>query len=161
LLDKLQAVEDDEGQPREHRDVEILRSLPGVGRLVAATVLAEASGPLAERDYHALRAYAGIAPVTKQSDKRRLVVMRYACNGRLRHALYHWARVAAIHDPMTKSYYAALRKRGHSYARALRSVADRLLRVLMAMLRNGSLFDTTCVGRSLRPDGPQQVASAS
>jgi transposase len=91
-----------------------------VGRVVAATVLAEASGPLAERDYHALRTHAGIAPVTKQSGKRRSVVMRYACNGRLRYALYHWARVAATCDPASKTYYAALRQRGHSYARALR-----------------------------------------
>ncbi len=160
LLDKLQAAED-EGQSREHRDVEILRSLPGVGRVVAATVLAEAAQALAERDYHALRAHAGIAPVTKQSGKRRTIVMRYACNGRLRHALYHWARVAAICDPGTKSYYAALRKRGHSYARALRSVADRLLRILTAMLRNGSLFDATRIRRSPCPDSLKEVACAS
>jgi transposase len=143
LLDKLAAVEGDDGQQREHRDVEILRSLPGVGRVVAATVLAEASGPLAERDYHALRTHAGIAPVTKQSGKRRTVVMRYACNGRLRYALYHWARVAATCEPASKTYYAALRQRGHSYARALRSVADRLLRILIAMLKSDSLFDST------------------
>ena len=149
LLDKLAVVEDDEGQPREHRDVEILRSLPGVGRVVAATVLAEASGPLAERDYQALRAHAGIAPVTKQSGKRRTVVMRYACNGRMRNALYHWARVAATCDPASKTYYAALRQRGHSYARALRSVADRLLRILIAMLKSDSLFDSTRLRHSV------------
>jgi transposase len=148
LLDELAAVEGDEGQQREHRDVEILRSLPGVGTVVAATVLAEASGPLAERDYQALRAHAGIAPVTKQSGKRRTVVMRYACNGRLRYALYHWARVAATCDPASKTYYAALRQRGHSYARALRSVADRLLRILVAMLKSKSLFDSTHPRRS-------------
>src|SRR5690348_10811194 len=106
-------------------------------------LLAEASGPLAERDYHALRTHAGIAPVTKQSGKRRTVVMRYACNGRLRYALYHWARVAATCEPASKTYYAALRQRGHSYARALRSVADRLLRILIAMLKSDSLFDST------------------
>jgi transposase len=151
LLDRLQAAENDEGQQCEHRDVEILRSLPGVGRVVAATVLAEASWALAQRDYHALRAHAGIAPVTKQSGKHRMVVMRYACNGRLRHALYHWARVAAICDPASKAYYAALRGRGHSYARTLRSVGDRLLRVLMAMLNSASLFDSSRVKRSTRP----------
>lgn len=151
VLDKLAAVEGDEGQQREHRDVEILRSLPGVGRVVAATVLAEASGPLAERDYHALRTHAGIAPVTKQSGKHRMVVMRYACNGRLRYALYHWARVAATWDPVSHTYYVALRKRGHSYARALRSVADRLLRILVAMLKSDSLFDPTHPRRSPDP----------
>jgi transposase len=158
VLDKLAAVEGDEGQQREHRDVEILRSLPGVGRVVAATVLAEASGPLAERDYHALRTHAGIAPVTKQSGKHRMVVMRYACNGRLRYALYHWARVAATWDPASHAYYAALRKRGHSYARALRSVADRLLRILVAMLKSDSLFDPT---RPRRSPGPAAAPEAT
>ena len=37
-------------EPPEHRDVTILRSLPGVGRVVAATMLAEAAGPLGARD---------------------------------------------------------------------------------------------------------------
>jgi transposase len=160
LLDELAAVEGDEGQQHEHRDVEILRSLPGVGRVVAATVLAEASGPLAERDYQALRTHAGIAPVTKQSGKRRTVVMRYACNGRLRYALYHWARVAATCDPASKTYYAALRQRGHSYARALRSVADRLLRVLIAMLKNDSLFDSTHLRHSADAAATQEVSCA-
>jgi transposase len=161
LLDKLAAGNEHGGQQREHRDVEILRSLPGVGRVVAATVLAEASGPLAERDYHALRTHGGIAPVTKQSGKRRMVVMRYACNARLRYALYHWARVAAIWDPASQTYYAALRKRGHSYARALRSVADRLLRVLVAMLKSDSLFDSTHLRRSPDPAATPQAPCAA
>jgi transposase len=161
LLDKLAVVEGDEGQQPEHRDVEILRSLPGVGRVVAATVLAEASGPLAERDYHALRAHAGIAPVTKQSGKRRTVVMRYACNGRMRYALYHWARVAATCDPASKTYYAALRQRGHSYARALRSVADRLLRILIAMLKSESLFDSTRLRHSVDAAVTEEAPCAS
>jgi transposase len=161
LLDKLAAIEGDKGQQREHRDVEILRSLPGVGRVVAATVLAEASGPLAERDYHALRIHAGIAPVTKQSGKRRTVVMRYACNGRLRYALYHWARVAATCDPASKIYYAALRQRGHSYARALRSVADRLLRILIAMLKSDSLFDSSHLRHSADAAITQEAPCAS
>ena len=59
-----------EDGPGEHRDITILRSLPGVGRVVAATVLAEAARPLAERDYQLLRAHGGIAPVTRQSGKR-------------------------------------------------------------------------------------------
>lgn len=54
------------GQPAEHRDAKLLLSLPGVGRRVAATMLAEASQALAERDYHALRSYAGVAPLTRQ-----------------------------------------------------------------------------------------------
>jgi transposase len=161
LLNKLAADEGDEGQQREHRDVEILRSLPGVGRVVAATVLGEASRPLAERDYHALRAHAGIAPVTKQSGKRRMVVMRYACNSRLRCALYYWARAAVNCDPASKTYYGALRQRGHSYPRALRSVGDRLLRILIAMLKSDSLFDGTHLGQSRPASATQEAACAS
>jgi hypothetical protein len=86
--------------------------------------------------------------------------MRYACNGRLRYALYHWARVAATGDPASKTYYAALRQRGHSYARALRSVADRLLRVLIAMLKNDSLFDSTHLRHSADAAATQEVSCA-
>ena len=39
------------GQKTGQRDVEILRSLPGVGRIVLATLLAEASRALRDRDY--------------------------------------------------------------------------------------------------------------
>jgi len=141
LLDQLAPAGEPEGQKCEHRDVQILRSLPGVGRVVAATMLAEASQPLAERSYHALRAHAGVAPVTKQSGKRAQVIMRRACDTRLRNAVYHWARVSTQLDPHSKAQYAALRKRGHTHGRALRSVADRLLRMLVAMLKNATLFD--------------------
>jgi hypothetical protein len=55
--------------------------------------------------------------------------------------MYHWARIAIQHDPTSKAKYAALRGRGHSHGRALRSVADRLLNVACAMLKNGTLFN--------------------
>lgn len=131
-----------DAEPHEHRDVEILRSLPGAGRMVTATMLTDAAGPLAARDYDSLRALAGAAPVTKRSGKRRYVVqMRYACKRRLRVAVYHWARISLMHDRMARAYYDRLRSRGHGHARALRSVADRWLRILMAMLRTRTLYD--------------------
>lgn len=134
---------EEEGPPEkrgEHRDAEIILSLPGAGRIVAATMLAEASQPLEERSYHAIRAHAGLAPVTRRSGKRHQVLMRRACNARLRNALYHCARGAMQGDQACRAYYAALRARGHSHGRALRSVADRLLRILMAMLRTRTLY---------------------
>jgi transposase len=128
-------------QSHEHRDVTLLLSLPGIGRVIAATMLAEASQALAERDYHALRTYAGTAPVTRQSGKKCSVSMRQACNGRLRHALYHWARVSSQFDPRSREQYKRLRQAGHSHGRALRGVADRLLAVLIAILNTGLRFD--------------------
>src|SRR5919201_3490799 len=112
--------------------------------MVTATMLTEATGPLAARDYATLRAYAGAAPVTKRSGKRAYFVhMRYACKARLRDALYHWSRTSIQHDQAARTYYDTLRARGHSHARALRSVADRWLRILVAMLRTGTVYDSS------------------
>lgn len=129
------------GQAGEQNDVAILDSLPGIGTIVLATLLAEASEPLSRRDYHALRTLSGVAPVTRRSGKQVFVVRRLACHRRLRNALYHWARAAIQRDPRSRQRYDALRQRGHSHARALRTVADRLLAVLCAMLRSGTLYD--------------------
>ncbi len=129
------------GQNAEQRDVTILASLPGVGRIILATLLAEAFDPLQRRDYHALRCLCGVAPVTRRSGKSKIVIRRLAAHRRLCNAAYHWARVAMKHDPTSRAKYAALRQRGHGHARALRSVADRLLAVACAMLQDQTLFD--------------------
>ena len=130
-----------EGEAAEHRDVTLLLSLPGAGRVVAATMLAEASQPLGDRDYHALRSYSGVAPITRRSGKRQVVHMRQSCNERLRNAIYHWSRVSAQCDERSRQHYAELRRKGHSHGRALRGVADRLLAVLVAMLKSGTMYD--------------------
>ncbi len=128
------------GQQKQH-DVEILASLPGVGRIVLATLLAEAWDGLQRRDYAALRSLTGVAPVTKKSGKSCIVIRRQACSNRLANVMYHWARVAIQLDAASKAKYATLRGRGHSHGRALRSVGDRLLSVACAMLKNGALFN--------------------
>ena len=129
------------GQVCEQRDVAILRSSPGIGRIVLATLLAEASEPLRRRDYHALRTLSGAAPVTRRSGKQCCVIRRRACNKRLENALYHWARVAMQHDPISRCRYTELRRRGHSHGRALRGVGDRLLYVLCKLLERQVLYD--------------------
>jgi hypothetical protein len=85
--------------------------------------------------------------VTKQSGKSRYVVQRWACNQRLAHALFHWARVAIQHDPASRAKYQALRIRGKSWGRALRAVADRLLYVACAVLRSGTLYNPEIAGK--------------
>lgn len=66
--------------------------------------------------------------------------MRRACNHRLRNALYHMARVHMEYDPRGRELYTALRRRGHRHGRALRSLADHLLRILSAMIRSGTTY---------------------
>lgn len=128
------------GQPEQHRDAKILLSCPGVGRIIAATMLAEASEAIRNRDYHALRGYAGAAPITRRSGKQHIVIMRKACNPRLRDALYHWARVASMHEPRCKEQYSQMRQKGQTHGRALRGIGDRLLHMLIAMLNHGDLY---------------------
>jgi transposase len=128
---------------REHADVAIVLSLPGIGIRIASTMLAEAAQPLRSRDYHALRVLAGIAPVTKRSGKTCVVTMRYACDHRLQRAMYLWAQCALKKDALSRIHHADLRRRGHSNARALRGIADRLLAVLIATLKHDTLYDET------------------
>src|SRR5580658_1315160 len=141
LLDAMAASAGDAPETKLFRDVSVLRSLPGIGRVVTGAFLAEAAGPLEQRDYYAIRAHGGIAPVTRQSGKSKHVGMRYRCNSRLRNALYHWARTSVQHDSRSEQQYARLRAAGRSHGRALRGVADRLLTVLIAMLKTGQLYD--------------------
>jgi len=132
--------ESEPGQTKQ-RDAAILHSSPGMGTITLATLLAEAPQAVRERDYHALRCHGGVAPVTRQSGKHRYVVRRLACNRRLRNACYHWARNAIKKDARYRAKYEALRARGKSWGRALRSIADHLLYVACAMLDAGTLYD--------------------
>ena len=136
-----QPSEGEPGQKSEQRDVAILRSFPGIGRINLATLLAEAWQPLQRREYSVLRAMSGTAPVTRRSGKACIVLRRLACNKRLERAVYHWARVAVQHDPRSRAKYAELRRRGHSHGRALRSVGDRLLFLACTLLQRQILFD--------------------
>jgi transposase len=145
LCAKLEAAtESPSGQIREQRDVTILRSWPGIGRIVLATLLTEATEPLRTRDYHALRALAGTAPVTRRSGKQCFVIRRLACNKRLQNAVHHWSRVAIQHDAAARRRYDALRRRGHGHARALRSVGDRLLYALCTTLKRQTPYNPNC-----------------
>jgi len=142
LVERLaQSGDIEPGRQPEQRDVAILASSPGAGRITVATLLAEAWNALRRRDYHALRCLSGVAPVTRQSGKSKIVVRRLAVSHRLQNAVYNWALAALQYDPRSRAKYQALRQRGHGHARALRSVADRLLAMLCAMLRTQTLFD--------------------
>ena len=125
--DKSFREQDDPEAIQRQRDVEILSSIPGVGRIVLATLLAEASDVLLLRDYNALRALCGAASRSESP-----AAAGHPPLG---------SNSAVQHDPVSKAKYAALRARGHRHARALRSVADRLLKVTCVMLKNQQLFD--------------------
>ncbi len=132
-------------------DAGLLLSIPGIGPAVAAALLTEAARPIRERDYESLRCYAGTAPVTRQSGKRKTVGMRQACSPRLRNAVYYWATSSLCCDSRSRRHYDAMRAAGHQHPRALRGLADRLLGVLIALLKTQKTFDRA------RREGPLQV----
>jgi hypothetical protein len=129
------------GPPHEPSDAQILLSLPGVGNLIGATMLAEVGGPLKQCERSMMRPRCGTAPVTKRSGKSLAVHMRYACNPRLRNACHHWGNTAIRHDARAAAHYHRLRARGCNHARAVRGVVDRLLDVLLAMVRDRTVYD--------------------
>ena len=129
------------GPEPEQTLVAILQSLPGAGRIVLATLLAEAFETLQRADYPILRILCGVAPVTRRSGKSRAVTRRLACNPRLRNAIHYLADAARRCDEKSKAKYIALKARGCSHARALRTIGDRLLYVACTMLKNHTLFD--------------------
>ena len=94
--------EDAAGQPAEQRDAEILASLPGVGRTVLATLLAEGSGPLLDRDYQGLRCVCGTAAVTKRSGRAGTGrgLANWTCTG---HSCREAASTVASHPSMAQS----------------------------------------------------------
>ena len=121
-------------------DIEILRSVPGVGDIVLATLLAEGWNLIRRRDLKALRCLGGTAPVTRQSGKKKQVVRRRAVCRSLADAFHVLGGTAARHDPVSAAKYRELRKKGHGYCRSTRTVCDRLLCVLGALLKKREMF---------------------
>jgi hypothetical protein len=78
---------------------------------------------------------------TRRSGKSCSVTRRLACNPRLRNAIHYLADAARRCDEKCKAKYLALKARGCSDARALRTIGDRLLYVACSMLKNRPLFD--------------------
>lgn len=119
-------------------------SLPGADVVVTATFLAEAPDALRALDLEALRTRCGTAPVTRRSGSSlNSVRMRRACVTALRNACWAMAHTAVCHDPWAKAYHQQLIARGHGHSRALRSVADRLLARLVALLRTHTVWNPT------------------
>jgi len=137
LLEKLAAPQGE----NEHSDAAIFLSIPGVGPKVAATLLSESFQAITERDGASFRQQAGVAPVTRRSGKKTVILMRYACSCRLRDAMHHWAGNNMQRDPRSQQIYQQKQRAGKSYARGLRGVGDRLVDLAFSMLRHGTLYD--------------------
>jgi transposase len=117
----------------------VLLSLPGVGSGTAARLLTELGGRTFTSAAQ-LAAYAGIAPVTRQSG-RSVHGERAARGGnkRLKRALYDSA-ASVIGHPSSQAYYRRKRAEGKHHTQAVLALARRRVDVLYAMLRDGTCY---------------------
>jgi hypothetical protein len=125
-----------------HPDAEIMRSLPGLGLVLGARVLAEfGDAPNRYKNGKRRRCYAGTAPITRASGTRRIVLARVARNRRLADACYLWAFAAITGSPGARALYDRQRERGASHHQALRALANRLVGILDGCLRHHLTYD--------------------
>jgi transposase len=125
-----------------HPDAEVIRSLPGLGMILGARVLAEfGDDPNRYADAKSRKNYAGTSPITRASGKQRVVLARYARNKRLADAADQWAFCALTSSPGARAFYDQHRSAGDTHHRALRALANRLVGILHGCLRHATPYN--------------------
>jgi transposase len=125
-----------------HPDAEILTSLPGLGRVLGARVLAEfGDDPSRYADARARRNYAGTAPITRASGTRRVVLARVARNKWLADAVYRWAFSSLQSSPGARAFYDRQRTAGKTHHQALRALGNRWVGILHGCLVHRMVYD--------------------
>lgn len=129
------------GSPVWREKEDLLASVPGIGPIIARTLLAELPelGTLGRKQIAAL---AGLAPFTRQSGQWR--GRSFIGGGRtvVRTALFMGALVAKRHNPILKAFFERLLAAGKPKMVALVAVARKLLTILNAILRDRQPWQT-------------------
>jgi transposase len=112
----------------KHPDTAIITSLPGLGSLTGARVLAEIGDDRSRfANARSLKAYAGSAPVTRASGKSLAVMHRRVKNQRLAAVGYSWAFSALTASPGARAHYDRRRTAGDRHTAAQRNLFNRLI----------------------------------
>ena len=128
----------------EHPDAGIIHSLPGLGTILGARVLAEfGDDPNRYCTAKSRRNYAGTSPITRASGKSHVVLARHMRNRRLADALDQWAFCSLTRSPGARAYYDELRGRGKTHRQAIRQLANRWVGILHACLEQHVDYDET------------------
>ena len=143
-----------------HPRAKLLASLPGVGTINLAQLLAEV-GPILDRVDSAEQAAAecGAAPVTRASGKTSGVYFRWAANRRARKALTAFAHNARLASPWAGGLYADARARGKRNPHATRIVARAWLRVIWACWQQATPLQPRPARSPRRPTTPTRATS--
>lgn len=91
----------------------------------------------------ALAADAGMAPVARESGKRKVAGFRWACDKRLRGAVACLANSTRHTHPWARHVYAKARARGLDHPHAIRVLGRAWLRVLWRCWQDGVPYDPT------------------
>jgi hypothetical protein len=126
----------------KHPDAEIISSLPGLGSLTGARVLAEIGDDRSRfADARSLKAYAGSAPVTRASGKSLAVMHRRVKNQRLAAVGYSWAFSALTASPGARAHYDRRKTAGDRHTAAQRNLFNRLIGCLHHCLDTGQTYN--------------------
>ncbi len=116
---------------------DLLRSVPGMGPVVARTLLALLP-ELGHLNRKAIAALAGVAPFARDSGTWRGHRVIWGGRAPVRRALYMAALVASRHNPVLQALYTRLRAAGKPAKVALVACMRKLLTILNAMLHTGT-----------------------
>ncbi len=142
LEDSIKSIEDEIDKAIAQNDdlnsaVEIMSSVPGVGKVVAQTILAELP-EIGSLNRGSIAGLAGLAPFNCDSGLMRGRRRIWGGRSKVREVLYMSALVSVQYNSKIKDYYEQLQKRGKPKKVALVACMRKILLILNAMVKNQS-----------------------
>jgi transposase len=122
--------------------MKILKSTPGVGMVTTATLLADLP-ELGKMDRKKIAALVGVAPMNYDSGKERGYRKTKGGRTNVRSVLYMSTLVATRYNPLIRTQYQHLLKRGKEKKVALTACMRKFLTILNAMVRDKQPFRCT------------------
>ena len=123
------------GSPVWREKEDLLASVPGVGPVIARTLIAELP-EIGTLDRRQIAALVGLAPWTRQSGQWRGRSLIGGGRTAVRAALFPGAMAATRHNPTLRAFHQRLIAAGKPKLLALTAVARKLLTILNAILRD-------------------------
>ena len=114
----------------------LLQSVPGVGDVLTRTLLSQLP-ELGSLNAKEIAKLVGVAPLADDSGKRRGSRHIWGGRAQVRCVLYMAALVATRHNPVLRTYYQHLLRRGKAKKVALTACMRKLLIILNAIVRDG------------------------
>ena len=114
---------------------DLLRSVPGVGPVLAVTLLAHLP-ELGQLSRRAIAALVGVAPWSRESGTWRGARRCWGGRAAVRPVLYMGTLVAIRHNPILRAFYERLRQAGKLKKVAIVACMRKLLTILNAMMKH-------------------------